>query len=142
MQRVPCVSIIVENTEGEVLLLLRDNKSTIIFPNHWTLIGGKVEAGETPEMAAHREFVEETGLKAPLSFWKRYDREHPLFLVDQHIYIGKVNVLGESLVLGEDQALQFFKPDEIQHLKIGYGFQALLDEYFLTIIGNLHVHYP
>jgi 8-oxo-dGTP diphosphatase len=142
MKRVPCVSIIVENTEGEVLLLLRDNKSTIIFPNHWTLIGGKVEGGETPEMAAHRELVEETGLKAPLSFWKRYDREHPLFIVDQHIYIGKVNVLGESLVLGEGQALQFFKPDETQYLKIGYGFKALLDEYFLTTIGNLHVHYP
>ena len=54
MKRIPCVSIIVENMEGEVLLLLRDNKSTIGFPNHWTLIGGTVEDGETPEMAADR----------------------------------------------------------------------------------------
>jgi 8-oxo-dGTP diphosphatase len=130
MKRVPCVSIIVENKEGEVLLLLRDNKSTIMFPNHWTLIGGKVEQGETPEMAAHRELAEETGLNARLSFWKRYDREHPLFIVDQHIYTGTVDASVQSPVLGEGQALQFFKPDETQYLKIGYGFKALLDEYF------------
>ena len=131
MERVPCVAIILENMQGEVLLLLRDNNSTIVFPNHWTLIGGKVEEGETPEMAAHRELAEETGLKASLSFWKRYDRQHPLFIVDQHIYTGRVNGSSASLVLGEGQAIQFFKPEETQRLKIGYGFKALLDEYFL-----------
>ena len=131
MERVPCVAIILENMRGEVLLLLRDNKSTIVFPNHWTLIGGKVEESETPEMAAHRELAEETGLKASLSFWKRYDRQHPLFIVDQHIYTGKVEVSSESLIRGEGQAIQFFKPEETQRLKIGYGFKALLDEYFL-----------
>ena len=142
MKRVPCVSIIVENREGDILLLLRDNQSTLVFPNHWTLIGGKVEEGETPEMTAHRELAEETGLKSSLSFWKRYDRQHPLFIVDQYIYIGKVAASGESLVLGEGQALQFFKPDQTRYLKIGYGFKALLDEYFLIKIGNLDVHYP
>jgi len=142
MNRIPCVAIIIENREGEVLLLLRDNKSTIVFPNHWTLVGGKVENGETPEMAAHRELDEETGLKADLSFWKRYDRQHPLFIVDQYIYTAIVDPSKESLVLGEGQALQFFKPLEIMYLKIGYGFKALLDEYFLRTIGNLHVHYP
>ena len=142
MKHVPCVSIIVENMEGEVLLLLRDNQSTIVFPNHWTLIGGKVEDGETTEMAAHRELEEETGLKTKLSFWKRYDREHPLFIVDQYIYIGKVNASAQSLVLGEGQDLQFFKPWEIKYLKIGYGFDSLLNEYFLTTMGNLHVHHP
>jgi 8-oxo-dGTP diphosphatase len=141
MQRIPCVAIIVENRERDVLLLLRDNKSTTVFPNHWTLVGGKVEARETPEMGAHRELAEETGLMAYLSFWKRYDRQHPLFIVDQYIYIAKVDADSESLVLGEGQALQFFKPSEIEHLKIGYGFKALLNEYFSTIIGNLHVHH-
>jgi len=141
MKRVPCVAIILENTEGEVLLLLRDNKSMIVFPNHWTLVGGKVEDGETPEAAARRELAEETGLKIDLSFWTRYDRQHPLFIVDQYVYTGKVHTSPETLVLGEGQALQFFKPEEIRYLKIGYGFKALLDEYFLRTIGALHVHY-
>ena len=130
MKRIPYVSIILENMEGDVLLLLRDNQSTHVFPNHWTLIGGNVEDGETPEMVANRELKEETGLETKLSFWKRYDREHLLFIVDQHIFVGKVDTSGGILVLGQDT--QFFKPSEIQHLKIGYGFKALLNEYFLS----------
>lgn len=130
MQRIPCASVILENNEGEILLLLRDNKSTIGYPNHWTLVGGKVEDGESPEMAANRELEEETGLKTDLAFWKRYDRQHPLFIVDQYIYVGRVDASLEAMVLGEGQALQFFKPAEIGRLKIGYGFKALLNEYF------------
>lgn len=130
MQRIPCVFVILENKEGEILLLLRDNKSAIGYPNHWTLIGGKVEDGETPEIAVHRELEEETGLKTDLAFWKRYDRQHPLFIVDQYIYVGRVDASLESLVLGEGKALQFFQPAEIGRLKIGYGFKALLNEYY------------
>jgi 8-oxo-dGTP diphosphatase len=130
MKRIPCVAIILENTESEILLLLRDNKSTIVNPNHWTLVGGKVEDSELPETAAHRELEEAAGLKANLSFWKRYDRQHPLFIVDQYIYVGKVDASIDSLVLGEGQAFQFFKPAEIGRLKIGYGFKTLLNEYF------------
>jgi 8-oxo-dGTP pyrophosphatase MutT (NUDIX family) len=128
MKRVSYVSIILENAEGEVLLLLRDNKSTPVFPNHWTLIGGKVENGETPETAARRQLEEETGLKTDLSFWKRYDREHPLFIIDQHIFTGRVENPQEMLVLGRDT--QFIGRCEIEHLKIGYGFKNVLHEYF------------
>jgi 8-oxo-dGTP pyrophosphatase MutT (NUDIX family) len=130
MKRIPYVSIILENMEGEILLLLRDNKSTHVFPNHWTLIGGNVEDGETPEMAADRQLKEETGLKASLSFWKQYEREHPLFIIDQHVFVGKVDTSVGILVLGRDT--QFIKPSEVKHLKIGYGFKALLNEYFLS----------
>jgi 8-oxo-dGTP pyrophosphatase MutT (NUDIX family) len=91
-----------------------------------------VEDGESPEMAANRELEEETGLKTDLAFWKRYDRQHPLFIVDQYIYVGRVDASLESMVLGEGKALQFFKPAEIGRLKIGYGFKALLNEYFQT----------
>jgi 8-oxo-dGTP pyrophosphatase MutT (NUDIX family) len=136
MKRIPFVSIILENMEGEILLLLRDNKSTPVFPNHWTLIGGNVEDGETPEKAADRKLKEETGLEASLSFWKRYDREHPLLIIDQHVFVGKVDTSGGILVLGQDT--QFFKPSEVKHLKIGYGFKTLLNEYFLNheIVGD------
>jgi 8-oxo-dGTP pyrophosphatase MutT (NUDIX family) len=130
MKRVPFVSIVLENAGGEVLLLLRENRSTMTCPNHWTLLGGKVQEGETPERAARRQLKAETGLKIKLSFWKRYEREHPLFIVDQYVYVGQVEASQKLLVLGQD--IQFFKPGEIEHLDIGYGFDALLDEYFLV----------
>jgi hypothetical protein len=57
------------------------------------------------------------------------------------MYLAKVDVSPESLVLGEGQALQFFKASEIKQLKISYGLKALLDECFLAIAGNPHVHH-
>jgi len=132
MLRVPCVAIVLENPGGEILLLLRDDKPDISYPNHWTLVGGKVEEDETPEQAAHRELHEETGLTADLVFWKRYDRQHPTLIVDQHVYTGRVDVPQEPLVLGEGQAVRFFKAHDIKGLPIGFGFDTLLDEYFLT----------
>ncbi len=129
MKRVPYVSIILDNAEGEVLLVLRDNRSAITCPKHWTLLGGKVENGETPETAAQRTLEEETGLRMNLSFWRRYDREHPLFMIDQYIFTGTIENSRNLLVIGRD--MQFFKPCEVRHLDIGYGFDALLREYFL-----------
>jgi 8-oxo-dGTP diphosphatase len=139
MKHVPYASVILENTEGEILLLLRDNKSTTVYPNQWTLVGGKVEEGETPELAAQRRLEEETGLKARLSFWKRYDREHLLFTVDQHIFTTKVDVSRDLLVLGQDT--QFFPPAEIEYLRIGYGFKVILNEYCLKTMDHPHVHH-
>lgn len=132
MERVPCASVIIENMEGEILLLLRDDKAGISYPDHWTLIGGKVEDDETPEMAAHRELEEETGLKTDLSFWKKYDRQHPNVIVDQYVYLGKVNANKDDIIIGEGQDIRFFEPDKIEPLKIGFGFDMLLQEYLLV----------
>lgn len=47
-----------ETDKGRVYLLLH-------YPHgHWDLAKGKLEKGETREQAAHRELMEETGLKA------------------------------------------------------------------------------
>jgi ADP-ribose pyrophosphatase YjhB (NUDIX family) len=130
MKRFPYVSIILENMEGEVLLLLRENQSTTIYPNQWTLLGGRVESGEVPERAAQRVLEEETGVKTQVLLWRHYDREHPLLTIDQYIFMAQVEDSGQLLVLGRDT--QFFKPCEIEYLKIGYGFKELLQEYFLV----------
>lgn len=139
MKPISYAAIIVQNLEGEVLLLLRENKSTPLYPKHWTLIGGKVEPGETPEMAAQRQLREETGMDPELSFWKCYERQHPLFTIDQHIFTCKAEDAPSLLVLGRDA--QFFKPSEVAYLKIGYGFKELLQQYLVTAVDHQHVHY-
>ncbi len=47
--------------EGKVLLLLRDNKPDIAFPNTWALAGGFLHQNETPENGVRRELLEEVG---------------------------------------------------------------------------------
>lgn len=136
MIRIPGVAIIIKNRQEEILLLLRDDDPGISFPNYWTLVGGKVEEGETPEIAAHREMLEEIGVDTDVTFWKRYDRQHPFAIVDQHIFIGKIDTPRESLTLGEGQDVRFFNSNEIKNLKIGFEFDALLHEYFLNRVNT------
>ena len=132
MIEIPVVAIIVENPRNEVLLLLRDDKSGLEFANFWTLPGGRVEERETPEMAAHRELLEETGLELPLSPWKTYKRRHQSrdLVVRQHVYVGQTDREVQDLMLGEGQALRYFSQKEVVSLPIAYGFDTLLREFF------------
>lgn len=48
----------------QFLLLNRNKKPNDIHEGKWVSVGGKFEAGETPEQCAKREILEETGLIA------------------------------------------------------------------------------
>jgi 8-oxo-dGTP pyrophosphatase MutT (NUDIX family) len=54
--------VILVDPQGRVLMQLRDDDPTIMFPGHWGLTGGAAHAGETPEQTARREVEEETGM--------------------------------------------------------------------------------
>jgi 8-oxo-dGTP diphosphatase len=124
------VAVIVENRSRKVLLLLRDDKPGVAFPNTWSLVGGHVERGETPRQAAERELMEEVGLKADLTLWKRYDYLYaPGIVVDQYIYLARVSTEKPKLILGEGREMRFFGNRERRKLAIGFEFEKILDEY-------------
>jgi 8-oxo-dGTP pyrophosphatase MutT (NUDIX family) len=58
---VPVVRLIVRNGEGQVLILRR--AGTVHGEGGWCLPGGKVDYGETVEMAVRKELREETDLE-------------------------------------------------------------------------------
>jgi 8-oxo-dGTP diphosphatase len=55
------VAVIVDN-DNKILLLKRSKMPKIWQPEKWSLVGGAVEKGETPQQAVEREILEETGL--------------------------------------------------------------------------------
>jgi isopentenyldiphosphate isomerase len=62
------VHVIIFNNKGEMALQLR-SRYTSFCPNHWgTPVGGHVQSGESYEQAALREFREELGTTAKISF--------------------------------------------------------------------------
>ncbi len=58
---VPASTAVLFDDEGRILLVLRNREPGA---GEWSLPGGFVENGESPEDAAKRELVEETGLSA------------------------------------------------------------------------------
>ena len=129
MQRI--AAIILENDSGEFLLALRDNKSWIPFPNHWDLIGGHVEEGETPEETVIREYREELGLELKeYKFFREYlCLEGDAFQNIKYIYTGRINLPIEEITLYEGQYVKYFKREEIPYIKFANIIKSVVMDY-------------
>lgn len=124
-------AIILENDKGEFLLALRDNKPGIPFPNHWDLIGGHVEVGETPEEALVREVKEELDIDLKdFTFYKKFE----CFTGDtyentKYIYTGKINIPIEEVTLLEGERPQYFTKEEIPNIKFANILKSIVMDY-------------
>lgn len=56
------VVAIIVNNDNKILLLKRSDYPDQWMPSKWSLVGGAIDKGETPEKACKREVEEETGL--------------------------------------------------------------------------------
>jgi len=124
-------AIILENDKGEFLLYLRDNKPGIPFPDHWDLIGGHVEDGETPEQALVREVKEELDIDLKeYTFYKRYEcLTGDAYENIKYIFTGKINIPIEEITLLEGVRPQYFTREEIPHVKFANILKSIVLDY-------------
>lgn len=124
-------AIILENENGEFLLALRDNKPGIPFPNHWDLIGGHVEDGETPEEALVREVKEELDIDIKeYTFHKKVEcLTGDAYENIKYIYTGKINIPIEEITLLEGERAQYFSPEEIPDVKFANIIKTIVMDY-------------
>ena len=131
------VSVIPINSEGKILLQLRDDRPDIKNPNCWTTFGGGVEDGETPDEAIRRELLEEIELELPLKLWKvqgyPVERNGQPFIVENYIYVGRIDYCAFEIKLNEGQALGYFALEDLDKLKIGFNFEPLFREFFTAL---------
>jgi len=122
-------SIIFINSRREVLLLLRDDKPGIPYPNMWDLPGGHVDEGESPEACIVREMHEE--IETDVSGCRLhaiYDFPDRI----EHIFLMPFEAETESIPLHEGQRLRWFAEHELPELPLAYGFDLVLGDFFAS----------
>lgn len=123
-------SIFFLNSAGRILMLLRDDKPWIPYPNCWDVPGGCVEPGETPEECIRREMLEEieVELDNPRPF-NIYDMDDRL----EHTFWTRADFDLAILPLHEGQRLQWFSEDEILRMpeeQIAFGFKPVIHDFY------------
>lgn len=104
------VAIAILYREGKILLQLRDDIPTIIYPGLWAMFGGHMEPGETPLETITRELQEEIGHKpTSLSKFRSYSTEKAI----RHVFHGPLEVGLDQLILGEGWDMELVTPEAI-----------------------------
>jgi 8-oxo-dGTP diphosphatase len=131
------VNAIPINSDGQILLQLRDDRPDLNYPNCWTTLGGAVEAGETFDQAIRRELLEEIEIDLPVNLWKiqRYETEikGQKYSVEAYVYVGRIDLPVSEIKLNEGQALGYFGEEDLGSLQIGFGYEVLFREFFRAL---------
>jgi 8-oxo-dGTP diphosphatase len=130
------VSAFLRNPEGKVISQLRDNKPGLMFPAHWSTLGGRIEEGETPDEAMRRELIEEIEICPPVTFWRMFEhhfvsngKRHD---VDIYVYVGDIDLEIGDIHLHEGQRLAYLNASDIDNLSFAFGLDHLYREFFAT----------
>lgn len=129
----PSVTVLVFNTEGQVLLVRHADK------NVWVAPGGMIEVDETPEQAARREMQEETGCEVTLlgilgvyggpAFRVQYQNEDEVAYV---MTVFEARITGGELKPDGQETLEtrFFSHAEIHGLTTGTWLPEVVQDVF------------
>lgn len=126
VQREVAIVVVTDRT-GRVLMQHRSDDAPI-SPGLWTPPGGHLDPGEDATVAAHRELLEETGLRcddlqlADVRELVSGDEK----LVRFHIFTGTTEARDEDVVCGEGQAMVFLTLDEVAAKELTIIAKAIL----------------
>ncbi|MEB3279234.1 MAG: NUDIX domain-containing protein [Lyngbya sp.] len=121
-----CV-IILLNDQHQVLLVLRDQKPSIPFPNTWNLLGGFMEEGESPQAAIRREMLEEIEVDVEkVYFFRKYEWPD----CDEYIFWKQMNLDLNFVQLNEGQRLAYFSRTAIGKTKLAFECNKIIEDFF------------
>jgi 8-oxo-dGTP diphosphatase len=121
-----------------VLVYRRDNTPTLPFPDQLDILGGHVEAGETPERAVVREMAEELeDLRSGSPFVLAGHRLFTVYTgaqgVADYIFCKAVDFDLTEVRLKEGQELVWLTEEEAGCTPLAFGYNQVLAEFFQAL---------
>lgn len=120
--------IILLNSNNHVLLLLRDDKIDIPFPNLWDIPGGKVEEGEFPEQAVRRELMEEMSINnlGEINLFKIYTSKN----LTDYVFWKRIDLNPAEINLNEGQRIEYFDIGRIRKTRLAFNYNEVLESFY------------
>lgn len=107
-------AVIVDN--DEVLCMQRGQTKFEYTSYKWEFPGGKIEPGETPEEALHREILEEMAMDVRVgSHLITVEHEYPDFIITMAAYLC-MPIAGRTFTMNEHHAHQWLMPSQLSVL--------------------------
>ncbi|MEY2984450.1 MAG: hypothetical protein RLZZ568_1067 [Cyanobacteriota bacterium] len=130
LQSPPEVALAILYQENKLLMQLRDDIPTIVYPGCWACFGGHLERGESPLAAVKREIWEEIGFQMVDPVYLRtYSDQWAI----RHIFAHPLTVPLSALNLQEGWDFALLSPDDIEQGQ-AYAPQAQV----LKPLGDRH----
>lgn len=113
----------------KILLILRDDKPDIPYPNCWQIIGGGIENAELPKEAVKRELLEEACFLPNNCTFIGTHQSELRNTVYAYVFFVDSNEASKFKLGNEGQKIGFFTIDEALKLNLSDGSRKSLVRY-------------
>lgn len=135
-RRLVVAAALVDDLDAPRRLLAARRSRPVELAGRWEFPGGKVDPGETPEEALHRELREELGVRAELGTELVGPDDGGWFITDRHVmrlWLARL-VDGEPAPLVEHDALRWLEAGEWHDVPWLDGDVRIVEELAATVL--------
>ena len=123
MKTLEVVAAIIFDEQGRIFATQRGYGE---WKDWWEFPGGKIEAGETPQQALHREIREELDAEIEVgTLLHTINYNYPAFHLTMHCF--RCTLAESHLTLLEHEAARWLAPDELQTVRWLPADEELID---------------